>query len=301
MKIAVVGAGAVGCYFGGMLARSGHDVVLIGRQHHVHAINTHGLRFESPIFDGRIAVRASTSIADAAPADVVLFCVKSADTASTGTELAGVLRPETLVMSLQNGVDNAERLRKVVLHNQVVATVVYVACEMAGPGHILHHGRGELVTEPALRSAEVAAAFSASSVPTRVSLNVRGELWSKLILNCVYNAMSAITQTPYGGLIVVDGVRLVMRDIIDECLAVAHADGVEVPGDLHHDIPKLADVVPGQFSSTAQDMARGKPTEIDYLNGYVVRRGEALGIATPINRTLVTLVKVLERKQPDGA
>ena len=297
MKIAVVGAGAVGCYFGGQLARGGHDVLLIGRPSHVDAIRANGLRFESPTFDGVVPVRASTAIADAAFADVVLFCVKSADTASVGAELAPFLRPDTLVMSLQNGVDNAERLRGVIVHTQVAAVVVYVACEMAGPGHVLHHGRGELVMEPAMRSAEVVTSFGAAFVPTRVSVNVRGELWAKLILNCAYNAMSAITQTPYAGLLAVPSTRAVMRDIIDESLAVAHADGVDVPGDLHVSVPALAEIVPGQYSSTAQDMARGKPTEIDYLNGYVVSRGDALGVPAPVNRTLLTLVKILEAKR----
>lgn len=296
MNIAVMGAGAVGCYFGGQLARHGHDVVLIGRQAHVDAINASGLRFESPTFDGYVKLRASTSVQELASADVVLFCVKSADTESTGAQIASHVRPDALVMSLQNGVDNAERLRRVVFNSQVSAAVVYVACEMAGPGHVLHHGRGELVMEPAMRAAEVAGTFSNSGVPTRVSINVRGELWAKLILNCAYNAASAITQTPYGGLLAVGGMRDVMRDIIDECYAVAEADGVDVPGDLHTSVPQLAEIVPGQYSSTAQDMARGKTTEIDYLNGYVVRRGQALGVATPVNRTLLTLVKILEAK-----
>src|SRR5690606_19156137 len=142
--IAVMGAGAVGCYYGGMLARAGHEVTLIGRKAHVAAMAAQGgLRFESRRFDGVIPLRAETEASAVAGADVVLFCVKSADTAEAGREIAPHLKGDTVVLSLQNGVDNAERLQ-VVVDCAVVPVVVYVAAEMAGPGHIRHHGRGDL-------------------------------------------------------------------------------------------------------------------------------------------------------------
>jgi 2-dehydropantoate 2-reductase len=180
--------------------------------------------------------------------------------------------------------------------HEVAAAVVYVATEMAGPGHLKHHGRGELVIEPARASERVAQALLAAGVPTEISGNVRGALWLKLIINCAYNAISAIAQQPYGENVKGEGIREVMHDVVDECLAVARADGVEVPADAHAVTRKLVDSMPAQYSSTAQDLARGKPTEIDFLNGYVVRRGQVLGIATPANRVLWALVKLLERR-----
>jgi 2-dehydropantoate 2-reductase len=179
----------------------------------------------------------------------------------------------------------------------VVPAVVYVAVEMTGPGHVRHHGRGELVIGPSATSARIAAAFAAAGVPVDVSDNVNGALWAKLIVNCAYNALSAITQLPYGRLVQGDGIPIVMRDVVDECLAVARAAGVDVPGDMHQAVPRIAETMPGQFSSTAQDLTRGKPTEIDHLNGLVVRKGEALGVPTPANRLLVALVKVLEKRR----
>jgi 2-dehydropantoate 2-reductase len=125
---------------------------------------------------------------------------------------------------------------------------------------------------------------------------VRGALWAKLILNCAYNAVSAITQLPYGKTVAGVGVSDLMRDVVAECLAVAQAEGVQVQGDMHAAVAKLAGSMPNQYSSTAQDLARGKRTEIDYLNGLIVRRGEALGLATPANRVLWSLVKLLESK-----
>jgi 2-dehydropantoate 2-reductase len=295
MKVAVMGAGAVGCYYGGMLARAGHEVVLIGRPQHVEAIERSGLRLEAQSFDERIPLAASTQASAVQGAKLVLFCVKSTDTQSAAQEIKPFLAPDTLVLSLQNGVENADEVRKVITQ-QVAAAVVYVATEMAGPGHVRHHGRGELVIEPSSASAEVAQALIAAGVPTEISDNVRGALWAKLILNCAYNALSAIMQLPYGRLVKGEGVTTVMRDIVDECLAVAKADGVTIPGDIDKAVRMIAETMPGQYSSTAQDLSRGKRSEIDHLNGLIVRRGDALGVATPSNRLLHTLVKLIESK-----
>lgn len=297
LKVTVMGAGAVGCYFGGMLARAGHEVTLVGRPQHVEAVRREGLRMETRTFDERVRVEAVTDAAQAPSADLVLFCVKSMDTEAAGRALKPLLRPDTLVLCLQNGVDNADRLRSVLPGQEVAAAVVYVATEMAGPGHLRHHGRGELVIEPATRNQEVQRAFAGAGVPTEVSDNVRGALWLKLVLNSAYNAISAIAQQPYGETVRGQGIWDVMRDVVDECLAVARAEGVQVPGDPHGATRKLVESMPAQYSSTAQDLARGKPTEIDFLNGYVVRRGEALGIPTPANRVLWALVKLLEAKR----
>ena len=306
LKVAVMGAGAVGCYYGGMLARAGHDVTLIARPVHVAAVAQNGLRLQTAAFDEQVRVAASLDASAVQGASLVLFCVKSLDTESAGAQIAPYLAPDTLVLCLQNGVDNADRLRSVLPQHAVAAAVVYVATEMAGAGHVRHHGRGELVMEPSsaaagLRSEAVAQALTAAGMPTQLSGNVRGELWAKLIINCAFNAVSAITQLPYGKTVVGAGVPDVMRDVVAECLAVAKAEGVHVEGDVDAAIRKIFETMPNQFSSTAQDLARGKRSEIDFLNGLVVRRGDALGIATPANRVLWALVKLMESKQAQRA
>ncbi len=296
LKFAVMGAGAVGCYYGGMLARAGHDVVLIARPQHVQAVASAGLRLQTRTFDEQIRLQASSEASAVQGADVVLFCVKSSDTESAGSLIQPYLRADALVMCLQNGVDNADRLRAVLPRNTVSAAVVYVATEMAGPGHVRHHGRGDLVVEPSATETGAVLALVAAGVPAEVSNNVRGSLWAKLVLNCAYNAVSAITHLPYGKTVTGVGVLDVMRDVVAECMTVAKADGVQVAGDVHAAVANLAGSMPTQSSSTAQDLARGKPTEIDYLNGFIVQRGEALGIATPANRVLWALVKLMEAK-----
>lgn len=296
LRVAVMGAGAVGCYFGGMLARAGHDVVLIGRPEHVRAIEAHGLRLQTRAFDEQVRLRASTDAAAVQGAGLVLCCVKSGDTEAAAQAMRAHLAPQALLLSLQNGVDNADRLRAL-LPQPVRAAVVYVATEMAGPGHVRHHGRGELVVEPGPGGDAWAQALRAAGIPVEISADVRQALWVKLILNCAYNAISAIGQVPYGRMLAVEGVAETMQQVVRECVAVARAEGVVVPADIEATVRGLAGSMPQQRSSTAQDLARGKPSEIEHLNGYVLRRGQAHGVPTPANQVLLTLVRLLERER----
>lgn len=295
LRFAVVGAGAVGCYFGGMLARAGVPVTLIGRASHVDAMHERGLRLETQTFDETVNVAASTEPRAVAGADVVLFCVKSTDSERSARAIAPWLGADTVVVSLQNGVENAEIIQRV-MAQRVIPAVVYVATEMAGPAHLKHHGRGELAIGAAPVSARIVDAFAQAGVPVQVSDNVMGALWGKLIVNCAYNAMSAIAQKTYGQLVEVDGVTELMQAVVDECLLVARAEGITVPGDSHEAVRRIAQSMATQYSSTAQDVARSKPNEIDYLNGYVVRRGQAHDLATPINRTLLVLTRLVARR-----
>ena len=304
VRVAVFGAGAVGCFYGGMLARAGHEVTLIGRPVHVEAIRKAGLHFEGLQFDERIRVGASTGPEAVRGAKLVLFCVKSTDTEQGAAQIAPFLEPGSIVLNLQNGVDNTERIQARV-SQQVIPAVVYVATGMAGPGHLKHHGRGELVIgaldgKPSVvlagLLADVQRWFAAAGVPVTISDNVVGELWAKLVVNCAYNAISAISQLSYGEMIHGAGVKEVMRDVIAETLAVAEASGVRTAPELVDNIYRIAEWMPTQYSSTAQDLQRGRPTEIDHLNGYVVRRGDALGIAVPANRALWALVRLIESK-----
>ena len=297
MKIAVMGAGAVGCYFGGMLARAGHEVTLIARPAHVEAMRHQGLHMQTQTFDEQVPVQASTEASAVRGAQCVLVCVKSSDSSHAAEAMAPHLDSTAAVFSLQNGVDNAERLQAV-LQRPVIPAVVYVATEMAGPGHVRHHGRGELVLAPSPASTELASALAAAGVPVQVSDNVAGALWAKLVLNCAYNAMSALSGLPYGPMLHNNGLDVAasMTDTVRECQAVAHASGIVLPDTLLQDVLGLASTMPAQMSSTAQDLARGKRSEIDHLNGFIVRRGQALGIATPTNRLLHTLVRLVEQR-----
>jgi 2-dehydropantoate 2-reductase len=293
MKIAVLGAGAVGCYYGGMLARAGHDVTLVGRPRHVEAVLREGLLLETASFRGNLPVHAAIQSTAIGTAGLVLFCVKSTDTEAAARDLAPHVAAGTLVLCLQNGVDNVARLQAL-LRCPVAPAAVYVAAEMAGPGHVRHHGRGDLVIGPMPGGEDLARMFAGAGIPVRFSDNVMGALWAKLIINCAYNALSAITRLPYGRIVKGEGVDALMQAIVRECLAVAEADGVTVPGDMLGEVRAIAAAMPAQYSSTAQDLMRGKRSEIDHLNGTIARRGQALGVPTPVNQALLAIVKLLE-------
>ncbi len=295
-----MGAGAVGCYFGALLALAGQEVVLIGRPALVGAVTERGLLLERAGRTETVALAATSDPAAVAGADLVLFCVKSGDTEAAGRLIAPHLAPGAAVLSMQNGVGNDSRLAAI-LGRGVVPAVVYVATEMAGPGHVRHHGRGELILGQVPGAAAAAELFRGAGVPVEISDQAAVAQWIKFAVNCCYNAPSAIARLPYGRVVAGPGAWAVIRDTLDEVMAVATAEGIALPADLWESVRALAGTMPAQMSSTAQDLLRGKPSEIDFLNGEVVRRGEALGIAVPVNRTLWTLVKLIEAEQAGQA
>ena len=302
-RVAVVGAGAVGGYFGGMLARAGAHVTLIGRPGHVDVWKREGLFVDSVHFQERIAVEASTDIAASRDAGLVLFCVKSPDTEETARQLARHVGSDTLVISFQNGVDNVERMRAAAALDPIAA-VVYVASSMTAPGRVKHAGRGDLVVgdfpgrSGPSRDAAIARVsnwFETAGVPCRVSLHIDADLWTKLIVNASLNAISAVVQVPYGEIVAIPESRETVRRLVNECVAVARADGVPMPDvDFVEMVLRFAQENGHVYSSTARDLARGARTEIDALNGFVVRRGASLGVPTPVNQSLVALVKLRE-------
>lgn len=319
--IAVLGAGAVGCYFGGMLARAGAPVTFIGRPLHVDAMRRNGLLLDSINFQSRLPVAASTEVEAARDADIVLLSVKTPDTEDTARDLVPHLRSGARLVSLQNGVDNVERIRSAT-KIEAIPAVVYVAAEMVAPGCVKHGGRGDLIigdpsrrgpsplpTPPPASGGErgregdvrrgelerLAAVFARAGVPCKVSQNIEAELWTKLVMNCAYNAISALNRARYGRIAANRWTRDVVRQVVEETVAVARAAGVAVDGpNLVQAAWKLGETMTEALSSTAQDINRGKRTEIDSLNGYVARRGAEVGVATPVNQTLYALVKLLE-------
>jgi 2-dehydropantoate 2-reductase len=300
-KIAVVGAGAVGGYFGGMLARAGAPVVMIGRASFAEAANRNGLLLDTLHFKDTVRVQAATELEAARGAEVILFCVKTTDTAEAARALAPLVARDAIVVSMQNGVDNAEQIRAA-SGIDALGAVVYVAASVPQAGTIKHVGRGDLVIGPRnARTEWLAALFERGGVPCRISENIEGELWTKLTWNCALNAISALGRAKYGQIVASDDARKVVAEIVDEVLAVARAANIRPPG-LEDPKAALAGAikVAGQMSealsSTAQDMLRGKRTEIDSLNGYISRRGAQLGVPAPVNHALFTLVKLYESR-----
>jgi 2-dehydropantoate 2-reductase len=306
-NIVVLGAGAVGSYFGGLLARSGAPVTLIGREMHVSEINRNGLFIERTDYQEYVRINATTEFAPVADADIVLVCVKTIDTEQIAKSLAPFIKAGASVVSLQNGVDNVERMRAA-SGIEAFAAAVYVAVQFSAPGKLKHNGRGELIVgdilfegkTTATRKVEmekIAAAFTRGGITCHVSSEIKKELWLKLVMNCAYNAVSALTGAQYATIMNYARTREIVMSLVEETVAVAKADGIDLPREETIEaVINLGRTMGTAISSTAQDIKRNKLTEIDSLTGYVVARGKAQGIATPVSNTVYALVKMLEKK-----
>jgi 2-dehydropantoate 2-reductase len=300
-RIAVVGAGAVGGYFGGMFARAGAPTVFVGRRHFADALNSRGLVLDKSQGLERIRARATTEMSAVRDCSLILFCVKANDTQEAANQMAPFLRPDATVVSLQNGVDNADQVRAAA-NVVVLPAAVYVAVSMPEPGRVKHLARGDLIIGPPSKTTtEIANLFMDAGVSCRISDNIEGELWVKLLCNCALNAISALGHAPYGEIAQNSDAKLLMQHIVDEVLAVGHGCGVVLPGIRDREsgmsaAMEIATQMADALSSTAQDLNRGRPTEIDSLNGYIARLGAKLGIPAPVNHALFTLVKLAEQK-----
>jgi 2-dehydropantoate 2-reductase len=306
-KIAVVGAGALGSYFGAMLARAGYQVTLIGRAGHVEAINRKGLRLLGSGSEERISLVATADVSAVRDARLILFCVKSFDTETAAAAMAPHLSADAVVLSLQNGVDNPERIGRHV-RNQVIPVLVYVGANSPEPGVVRHTGGSNVVigqlkafresAPDGISLADIAAAFSGAGLTVKTSNDIEADLWIKLLINATYNAISALGRSAYARMVAMPEVNAVMRDAAAEVVAVAKAKGIVLPDAIIETAMKLADAMPQTMSSTAQDIAKGRLTEIAYLNGAIAEQGRALGVPTPVNGTLNALIKLLEQAEP---
>jgi 2-dehydropantoate 2-reductase len=301
-RIAVVGAGAVGGYFGGMFARAGAPTVLIGRKRFTDAVNSKGLILDRSESQERIRATAATDMSAVRDCSLILFCVKANDTSATARQMAPLVRPEATVVCLQNGVDNADQVRAAA-NVVVVPAAVYVAVSVPEPGRVKHLARGDLtIGPPSKQTTELANIFIRAGISCRISDNIEGELWLKLLCNCALNAISALGNVRYGEIVQNADAKQVMQDIVNEVLAVAGAARVVLPG-VHDQASgmaaamEIATQMAGAFSSTAQDLNRSRPTEIEALNGYIARRGMELGVSVPVNHALFTLVKLAEQRK----
>jgi 2-dehydropantoate 2-reductase len=210
-----------------------------------------------------------------------------------------------MLVSYQNGMDNAEKIRAAKI--DALSSVVYVPASVPEPARVKHVGRGDLVVGPRnARAEKFAALFERAGVACRISDNIDGELWTKLIWNCALNAISALGRAKYGQIAASEDACKVVGNVVNEVLAVAAAARIQLPG---VETPqaglagalKIATQMAGAISSTGQDLMRGKRTEIDSLNGYIARRGAELGVATPVNHALYALVKLAEESNEIAA
>lgn len=294
MEIIVIGAGAIGSLIGARLAGA-HKVTLIGRPEHVRAIEHDGLRIEG-LEQSQVAVRAVERVDSIEANTLVLLTTKVFDTKEALEPLAHLVREDTTLVVLQNGLGGDEIARAVLGKKALVLRgITQLGAILKKPGYIRYMVKGETLLESHERSAQVATLFKNAGLDCRVSPDIQIEVWRKLIFNCLINPLTSILASAVGG-IAIPELRPVKQLIVDECLAVAQAEGVSLPDDFMSEVDALYGESPNTVSMR-QDLERGRRTEINYLNGAIVARGERHGLQCPVNRALTAIIHALEAQK----
>jgi len=308
VKISIIGSGAMGSLFGGLLSRAGHDVVLydVSREH-VEAIRRDGLAIEEAGSSEVITVRpaATTDPADTRGSDVMIVFVKSTVTEEACRQFAPLARSGTIALTLQNGLGNEAILRKHFGLERTAAGVTSQGATFLGPGRIRHAGKGP--THMAMASGShrklvaLATALAQAGFETHVESDVAGLVWSKLVINVGINALTALVNRPNGRLLDLEETRSLMADLVAEAVAVAKARGVTLTyADPLATVYEVAKKTGANRSSMLQDFDRGRESEIDFMNGAIVREAAELGIPVPVNAAVTRLVKAVERFRADA-
>lgn len=308
MKIAVLGAGALGCAMGSCLSEAGHEVWLINRRSdHVQAMNQRGLTVRIHGTDRQIPVTAACNALEiakqAGTVDLIVVLVKSFHTLEAMAASTSIVGPNTVVLSLQNGLGHEDVLAQVVGREKVIAGKTYAGGVMLAPAHVIRgtEGKetyiGELDGQVTERVKNIAKVFNAAGLITHISDNIMGTMWEKLLVNVATGALSGITHLTYGELYQVAEVKECALAAVKEAIDVAQASGIRLNvTDPEEPWIKAAAGLPAQFkASMLQSLEKGSITEVDYVNGSVVRWGQKCGVPTPVNSTLVACLKGIER------
>ena len=310
MKICFLGAGALGCSIGGVLAAGGSDVVLVDRfQAHVDAINANGLRMRVGDEEKVVKVRAYGDCQGIGPVDLIIVLVKSFHTRAAIESANALIGEKTMVMSIQNGLGHEEILAEVVGRERVLAAKTYVGGVFLKPGLIISGSKGkqtyigELDGELTPRLQAVVDEFNRAGLLATASTNIYGTMWDKLLVNVATGALCAITRLPYGGLYGVPEVEACALAAVAEGIAVARANHIKLTSeDPKYFWQLAAEGLPADFkTSMLQSLEKGEPTEVDFINGSVVRWGVRSSIPTPVNQTLLACTKGIERWVADYA
>jgi len=298
MRVAVFGSGGTGGYFGGLLARAGEDVSFIARGEHLRALRADGLTVRSQIVgDFTVRAFATNDPSEIGPVDLVLFCVKAYDN-DAAERLGALVGPETIVMSVQNGVDHAERLGRIVGEGRVVGCTVGVSAIVTGPGVIDHKAVrgairfGELPVGTSPRTARLKEAFDRAGIVADERPDIRVAIWEKFVLICGHSGVTSLTRLPIGPIVACPETAELLRGTMAEVEAVGRAVGVALPERCaDHTLAMMTKVDPRMRGSMAYDLDGGRRIEVETLNGTVVRLGREHGIPTPFNFAIYAALK----------
>jgi 2-dehydropantoate 2-reductase len=305
MRIAVVGAGGTGGYFGGLLARAGQDVTFIARGTHLEALRARSLTLESRLAGTfTVPVSATDDPIEVGPVDLILFCVKTYDTDAAAESIRPLIHPETMLLSLQNGIDNEERIARATGHTSGIGAVAYVTsaikapgvvAQTSGPGKIIF---GELSGGASARTERLRDVLQGAGITAEVHPDIRVVLWQKFLFICAFSGVTTVTRLPIGTILADSVTRALFRGTVEEVEAVVRAGEIDLPADCVEQAMTTASAAePWAHGSLYHDLAGGRRLELESLNGEVVRRGREYGIETPLNFTIYAAL----RPYVDGA
>jgi 2-dehydropantoate 2-reductase len=290
MNIVVFGAGGVGGYFGGKLAQAGNDVTFIARGKHLQAIKNNGLQVKSIQGNFKVHPKVTDDVASIKHPDLVILGVKSWQVEDVAVQLKPIIGEKTMVLPLQNGADNADKLREVLPHKNVLAGLCKIVSRVESPGIIDHFAFdpeivfGEYDNEKSKRVQNVSALFDKAGIKNKVSDDVHLDIWKKFLFIATVSGIGALTRVEFGVMRNDEHIRQIMYQTANEIVAVANAKGIALTND---DIEMLLKVVDNLNAKTTASMQRdimeGRPSELDNFNGYIVRQGKELHITTPAN------------------
>ena len=307
MRIAVMGAGAVGAYFGAKLSESGNDVAFLARGSHLDALRRDGLRVDSPGGDLRIQNALFTNDpGEVAAVHLILFCVKSYDTDAAVGALAPMIGSATTILSLQNGVDNADKIAARWGGQHTLAGVAYLGSQLVGPGAIKHSagGRilfGELEGSVRDRTKSIEHAFTSAGIPTEISKDIRKAQWRKLLWNAPFCAISCLTRATVKEIIESDSLRQLAVDCMNEVRQAARTQGVDLEPELIDETLDFSKSLGGFKPSMLQDLEARKPLEYQAFNGVAVKLLRQSGKEAPVNQVFYGALAYLDKKIRAGA
>ncbi len=302
MKISIIGTGAVGGYFGAKLVEAGLDVTFIGSKESVPIIKEKGFHIKSPKGDMKIEKpNIFYELENIKESDIVLLCTKAYDTKGIAKALKDKISDKTLVISLQNGIDNEEILADILGEERVIAASIYLSAASISPGKITHAGSGKIILgelnkQITTRLKQLEELFLNAKIPCSVSTDLKKDMWKKLLVNSAYNGFTALIGKSLKDIHSVEKAKKAYLDVLKEGQAIAQAEGIEISDE---EIEKLfemlnQDVFINFKSSTLQDLEKGKKLEIDSIQGEIVRIAEKHGLKAPLNNLMYSLLKLKE-------
>jgi 2-dehydropantoate 2-reductase len=301
MKIVIVGPGAMGCLFAAFLSKSKEEIWLLDKnKENAARINQLGISLEGASGSWQAKPKATASVEDIGKADLILICVKSFHTKQAIEQIKPLLQVNTKIMTLQNGVGNIEIISELTGEERVIGGATNEGATLVETGKIRHAGRGETLIgtldgKVPVEIRSIREIFNKVGLQTRLSRDIKGLIWSKLIINAGINALTAITRLPNGCLTEFEGTKRILRDAVTEATRIAKRKRIKlIYDDPLAKVETVCEGTAGNISSMLQDVLRNKRTEIDFINGVIVRLGQELGIAVPTNKLLVDLIKTIE-------